>query len=1319
MDGYRPKDGGYRQLVPAVQFPLLSLPPAGAQGAVRSSGKPFSADPMHPFFKIQPEMVQRLDDTAARQLIARLCEADIARSGLPPCVFYGGDQRAADDGVDVEVACRPLKRLSEKLSRSVAIVQVKAEKSPFGPKRIKDEMQPKGSLRPSIAALAKDHGLYLIVSTRENPSFRVRAARLGAMRDVLNSSGLSEEVEAEFYGAQEVASWVETHPTVAIWLREVLGQPLSGWKGYGPWAYREADIDRDFILDEQGRVSLPDKTEPGTVAEAIVAIRRDLKSGKAVRLLGLSGLGKTRLAQALFDHRIEAHEPALSPKSAVYADIGDRPSPTPEEMLAAISQSTGETVLVIDNCGQQTHNALVESSIKSSISLGLLTIEYDVRDKLAPSTRAYELDGASDKTLDEILQARYKHLSGPDRDVIVRASSGNARLAMAIAETAPQSGQLSSLEDSELFRRLFYQRAETGDELLRCARAASLLYSFDGEDMEPGSELCALAGLADVSPSTFYRQMAEIKRRGLLQARGKMRAILPHAIGNYLANEGLQEVSSSKVVETLFAKATPRVKSSFGNRLSNLGNSTVASQVVTSWLSRGGALSKISSLRDEEMLTFRRVAPINPSLALAAVERFLDDSQRGKCLPYVTRDLSNLLNAIAYDPNLFDRSVSALQRLANEEQDSERDSNGTRKNLTALFQIIHSGTHAPIPIRAAALRRMLNSHDEQVFKLGLDCLDASLKTLSLSSSGSPRFGARSRDYGWRPQSMADQQLWFAEFLAVAGHFASSQSERGALVRSTIGRRARDLLHLDDQTISSLVQLTPLFQTEDGWPEAWAAAKLLLRRTNIDEELRRRVNMFVHAVAPRGLRQRVVAKVHSRELFDDEEFDVDQYAEREKESQLEAEAVGEELGKDGCLLMEMLPRLMERGSRGQLFSLGQGVATSHEDIPLLIDIIGKTLDETDEQSLSTIFLRGVMSGWSERDPNQVDTFLESCIHSPIWARWYSELQLALVFDDRALARTIEAIEHGIVPVEEFTWPRMGSTLAPGRVSEFGRLIDSLARRGASGIHTALDTLHMQVFSAKELAQSEQAELGAYCLNFLLRFDWTALNIDQAMVEHDLEGVFDYTAKHAIDFASLRDLVDITIKHHRGNSRFDRHSKGRLIGPVLTRFPGQCLTYLASHPLLSQPEDAAEFLLHESPSGDQGLSSHVPDEALLSWVIEDPNQRADFAISICRLAPSSTQEAEVEGAFATARRIYELSTSKAKAIAILGSRLVSSSFSSREIPYMISGIRMLDELPAPTTQKESEARSRIGEELSNRIEWMTDMGKSSGREPEGFE
>ncbi|WP_415916268.1 hypothetical protein SE336_15720 [Xanthomonas arboricola] len=1276
---------------------------------------------MHPLFHIQPEMIQRLDDAIARQLIARLCEADISRSGLPPRVFYGGDQRAADDGVDVEVACRPIKQLSEKLARSVAIVQVKAETKPFGPTRIKKEMAPKGELRPAIVALANDRGLYLIASTKENPSFKARAGRVEVMRDILASAGLNDQIEVEFYGAQEIASWVESHPPIGIWLRQVLGQPLVGWQGYAPWAYRETDIDREFILDEAGRVLIPNGNELATIAEAVAAIRRDLKSGNAVRLLGLSGMGKTRLAQALFDDRLAAQEPALSPNIVIYSDLGDRPFPTPEDMLGAVSQSLGETIMIIDNCGQETHNALVERKTKSSAKVGLLTIEYDIQDNLAPSTRAYKLDGASDDTIEKILRSRFRNLSGTDRDVIIRVSHGNARLALAIAETAPQSGHLSSLEDGELFRRLFHQRAETGNELLRCARAASLLYSFNGEDLEPGSELSILSDLADVSTSTFYHHMAEIRRRGLLQARGKMRAILPHAVGNHLANEGLQEISPTTVTAALFTDATPRVRASFGNRLSYLENSKEANKIVTSWLSNGGALSKISGLRDEEMLVFKRIAPLNPPLALAAVEQFLEDDQAGEHRQRELRDLSNLVNAIAYDANLFKRAVWALLRISLEHSEGS-DRSGPRKNITSLFQIIYSGTHASTQVRATLVRELLSSTDDRVWQLGIDCLDAALQTLALSSSGTSRFGTRSRDYGWQPSSMDDQQAWFAEFLSVAGDFASIQDKRGEVVRSTIGRRARDLLHLDDSTINALVQLTPSFQTEDGWPEAWTAAKLLLRRTNIDEKIRSRVKMFAQAVAPRGLRQKVVAKLHSREIFDNDDIEFEKYEERENDAKSEAKAVGIELGANSALLLEMIPQIMDRGARGLTFFLGQGVATSHTDVPSILDAIGRLLTASDEQSISLIFVRGLMSGWSERSPEEANRFLDRAVRDPVWARWYSDLQTAVAFDSRALLRALEAIEHGVTPVEEFTWLGMGGTLASHPVAEFVKLLDSLAAKGPNGVRAAIDTLHMQVYSAKNLDASEKDVLGDYCLNFLLHHDWTELDIDQTMVEHELNEVVKYAVEHDSDFEPLKNLLDIVIKYRRKSGRYDRHSRGNFITLIMNKFPKECLSYLLDHPLLSKPEDAAELILIENHIDEHGnLSNNVSDEVIVDWVSEHPAQRAELAMRICCLEMPTSEEAALNSkkTLGTLQKIYDLAISKAEVIRALGSRLIGNSFSSREIPYMKFGIQMLESLPEPTSPAEIEMRNRVKEQLSQRIDWMSDMSESERREPEGFE
>ena len=60
---------------------------------------------------------------------------------------------------------------------------------------------------------------------------------------------------------------------------------------------------------------------------AINDLRKAVNATQPVRLVGLSGVGKTRLVQALFDVRIETAEPALNPGNVIYTDVSDQPDP--------------------------------------------------------------------------------------------------------------------------------------------------------------------------------------------------------------------------------------------------------------------------------------------------------------------------------------------------------------------------------------------------------------------------------------------------------------------------------------------------------------------------------------------------------------------------------------------------------------------------------------------------------------------------------------------------------------------------------------------------------------------------------------------------------------------------------------------------------------------------------------------------------------------------------------------------------------------------------------------------------------------------------
>ena len=59
---------------------------------------------MHPIFLLEASDIQALDDKQARELVARLCKAELHAQGIgDAAVTWGGDQKAADGGVDVRV----------------------------------------------------------------------------------------------------------------------------------------------------------------------------------------------------------------------------------------------------------------------------------------------------------------------------------------------------------------------------------------------------------------------------------------------------------------------------------------------------------------------------------------------------------------------------------------------------------------------------------------------------------------------------------------------------------------------------------------------------------------------------------------------------------------------------------------------------------------------------------------------------------------------------------------------------------------------------------------------------------------------------------------------------------------------------------------------------------------------------------------------------------------------------------------------------------------------------------------------------------------
>ncbi len=128
-----------------------------------------------------------------------------------------------------------------------------------------------------------------------------------------------KKIALDFYGTDKIARWANQHIGVAAWLLEQVGRPLNGWRPYGSWSAPDA-AGGSYIFDENSRAIVDGMSVD--MKTGIRAMRRTLaERGGVVRLIGLSGMGKTRLAEVLFDERMDATT-ALPMSRAIYADAG-------------------------------------------------------------------------------------------------------------------------------------------------------------------------------------------------------------------------------------------------------------------------------------------------------------------------------------------------------------------------------------------------------------------------------------------------------------------------------------------------------------------------------------------------------------------------------------------------------------------------------------------------------------------------------------------------------------------------------------------------------------------------------------------------------------------------------------------------------------------------------------------------------------------------------------------------------------------------------------------------------------------------------------
>lgn len=996
----------------------------------------------------------------------------------------------------------------------------------------------------------------------------------------------------------------------ASWLRANFGKDYSGWEEYGNWAKCPKGVEEEYILDQAVRLhnSSSNDSEGLATVDALNLIRnRLLKAGASIRLVGLSGVGKTRFVQALFDDRIG--ENALDKESLFYSDISLSPSPIPRVLVERLVRDDIQSIIVVDNCAPDLHRELT-NLCKDNSKARILTVEYDVREDQPEETEVYTLEPSSSELIEAMISSRFPHLSKQTTEKIADFSGGNARVANALAFTVEKDENISRLKDEELFKRLFHQRHDSDIGLEKAAEGLSLAYSFQLESEDDFSEELKLLGeIVMLPPHEMYKFAKELKRRNLAQERSIWMAILPHPIANRLARLALQNVPNSNVVKFINSNTQPRLLKSFSRRIGYLNDSEEAVKIASVWLTPDGVIDLLFKKGNDDLSIslLANIAPIIPSEVLTYLE------QRAKLDPsFLSREnphyisITRLLRSLAYEDNLFNQCFDLLCCFALSEKKGENN-NSIRSLLCSLFQLYLSGTHATLERRVKCIGKLIDSSNENKRELGYELLDSSLNTSHFSSSYGFDFGAKSRDFGYEPQSRSDVLSWYREYLLLIDNLASSDLIIDEGVKEVFANHFRGLwqfveLHDDLESISKS------FFNNGGWPRGWLALGATLRfdASSMAREHKDRLELLRANIAAQDLDGQMALYV----LTDNHSYfgldEIDEEGETVKWGYEKAQELAEELGTHVAqehydYLMNKLAQILTTiNTNYHLFRFGHGVANGVSDIEKVWSDITTCLEKLEIKKVNSNFVGGFVRYVYDNDSDKAQLLLDFLLNNDKLNYIFPLVQFDCPLDEGAVNRLIASLKSNTSP----SW--MYQNMAFGRRhesisdSDLITILDLLWLQ-PNGQSAVIEILTMRFHGlGKQASYAPSVDLIKKGREFLLKHDYSREQRDSGGREFSLTQI-----------AKVCFLEDDA--GEEANTLFNKLFEGIATYKVYAFDYGEFLSTLIE----LQPTQALDVFLKDDNVSGQVATSHLsrdtspfsklPIDKAIAWCQESPIYR----------------------------------------------------------------------------------------------------------------
>jgi hypothetical protein len=1005
-------------------------------------------------FEVESKHIESMNDSQLTRLLKRLLHLEADEFGLPRSASEVPlEINVSDEGDDGFIRWEGGRDELDFVRNRFTMFQSKSGKTKMRPLDFRMEMVKRAgdSLKGRIKDVLDERGCYtFFLGFPCKPALQKR--RIKACRDGLRSLNRTDADSADIriYDSGKIADWVNKYFAAQVFVRYCAGSDVPwGLKTWEDWAGHD-----DYQFSYVGNAQL----------EAHIRTMRDyfcMNKKAIVRVTGLSGLGKTRLALETFRCERSATNSiqlqALQSK-VVYFDASNGGA----ELVSYVADTRTRNVqvlLTVDNCDSSLHERLVKEAGYRNRKIGLLTLDFNP-EKVTPEYRSIYLTQKDCKgVVKGILQEAYPGLGTTTISRIEEFAQDFPSIAVFLAKQV-QTGleEIGHIQNKAIVKKLLWGRDPADEEVIKILTACSLFEYFEFSSDSTAHLKFLSKEIAEVEEKKFYKTCVKYKERGILQCRGRYMRVSPIPLAITLAADWWSSVPTSFAKSIIDKVGEAGLAEQFSEQIRKLHFSPNVRALTEDLCGNEGPFGDPGVLLSKEgSRLFRALVEVNPQATAQALFDLISVKSQDELLQIkddVRRNLVWAIERLCWWKDTFSKASTLMLALASSE--NEGWSNNATGQFLQLFHVYLPGTEANLQARLQIIRDALKSDISGERELAVRALANALDTDGFSrGSGAEAQGSRLPKRDYEPTGQEIHQ-YLQECIGLLKDQITGNTEFSELAKSLLTMKMRGLLGCGmideiEAAIGAIVGSRGPY-----WPQALVAV-----RNTLDYDAERlssdglaRIKDLEQMLLPQSLedRLRLIVSIPDRRNRQDDNGNYVSIAAEE------AEKLAEELSRDTSWYDQV--ELLLKGEQRQICAFGVKLGALVDDpkkfINACLNSLTSICEEEARPELIGFFLRGLSDKCLVSETmNRIVSHKKFVIHTVRITR-------CLDINEEHVRRLMPLIKENKVPIKDLEMFSFGKALDEISADFVMEFCKEIAKHSMEGTCCAFDVLYMYCY-----------------------------------------------------------------------------------------------------------------------------------------------------------------------------------------------------------------------------------------------------------------